>query len=344
MQIVLRIVLTVLVLGALIFIHELGHFIMAKRAKMKVTEFALGMGPKILKKQGKETLYSLRLFPIGGFCQMEGEDEESENPDAFNKKSVGARISVILAGAFMNLLLGFVITVLLVVFAKALPSCTIAEFTEDAVSSSYGLQVDDTIIKVNNSKIRVYDDISGVLSRQYNKDTVDIVVLRNGEEVLLENVKFATVEAAEGLEVISRDFKVYRDDKTFGNIIKHSFFNTVSYVKMMYNTLYDLVSGNTSVKYLSGPVGISDVLVEAATYGPSSFFTLVALISINLAVVNLLPLPALDGGKFVFLVIEAIRKKPINQKYEAVIHFAGLVVLMLLMLAITFKDIFFPIT
>jgi regulator of sigma E protease len=274
---------------------------------------------------------------------MEGEDEESNDDRALNKKPVWMRIIVVISGALMNLLLGIVITFIIVLNAEALPSQVIAEFDENALSSQSGLQAGDKIIEINNKKVNIYTDIAAGLSQAYNENSVDIVVERNGEKVSLDDVKFPLEQIGKDLYCMVPDFYVNREDKNVGNIIKHTFFRTLSFVTVMYETLGDLVTGKASIEYLSGPVGTSTVIASAAKSGFMTLLSLVALISINLCVVNLLPLPALDGGRLVFMVIELIRGKPINQKYEAVIHFVGLLLLFALMILITFKDIFFPV-
>jgi len=433
MEILLQIIYTVLVLGALIFIHEFGHFITAKLSGVKVNEFALGMGPTLLKFQGKETKYAIRLFPIGGFVAMEGEDEESEDERSFGKKSVWKRMIIVVAGAAMNLILGFVITTALVILSTVSASTTVLGFEEDAVSNISGLQsgdriieingkeigsyrdikktfssaesdtldikvirkgietyledikfpstdnngkvrpeidfkissglpsttvggfidgalskdtglsVGDKIVKINGRKISIYTDIATAFSVAYNENTLDIEVERDGKIIHLEDVTFPVFEAAEGLTSPDLDFKVRADEKTVYNIIKHAVFRTRSFVTLMYDTIIDMVTGKLSVKYVSGPVGTSSVIYEAAQSGFETLLSLVALISINLAVVNLLPLPALDGGRFVFLLIELIFRKKVPQEIEGTINFIGLAALMILMVVIVFKDIFFPI-
>lgn len=343
MDLFLQILYTVLILGFLIFIHEFGHFTVAKIAKIKVNEFSLGMGPAILKKQGKETLYSLRLFPIGGYVKMEGEDEESRSEGSFSEKPVWVRMLVVAAGALMNIILGFLVTAILVTSSYRLPSTTVAEFSDGALSVESGLCEGDTITKINGKKINIYMDMSSALSRTYGNDSVDLEVLRDGKTVELKNVKFEQYEAADGIYALFPDFKVYAKEKTFLNTVHETFFRTVSFVTLTYESFGDLITGRASLRYLSGPVGTSEVIAEAAKSGWNSILYLIALISINLGVVNMLPLPALDGGRFLFLLIELIRRKPINQKYESMIHLVGMALLFLLMIVITFKDIFFPI-
>lgn len=343
MNIFLQILYTVLLLGVLIFIHELGHFLAAKAFGVRVTEFSLGMGPKLLKKQGKETLYSLRLFPIGGFCAMTGEDEEIEDdPRAMRSKPVWQRMIIVVAGALMNLILG-IILVSILVMARPIPSTTVAQFTENAVSPSCGLQAEDRIIGINGKRISGYMDLTTELSRCYNQDTVSLTVLRGEQEVILQNVTFPTESLDEGLSYPTLDFLVYREKKTPAVVLKNIFSETTSYVTLMFKSLGDMITGRVSLKYVSGPIGMSSVISEAASYGWASICSVAALISINLCVMNLLPLPALDGGRFLFMLIEAIIRKPVPAKIEGIIHGIGMLLLFALMILIAFKDLFFPI-
>ncbi|MBQ2880657.1 MAG: RIP metalloprotease RseP, partial [Clostridia bacterium] len=220
---------------------------------------------------------------------------------------------------------------------------TVGEFYEDAISDDYGLQVGDTILKIDDRKIGDYVDIGKAFTLDFNSESVDLTVLRDGEEVVLENVVFPKIEEAEGLSCFSVDFKVYGKEKTFMNVMREAVNRTGSYISMMYETLGQLITGKMSVKYVSGPVGISSAIAESAKIGLNSVLSLMALISLNLAVMNLLPLPALDGGRLIFLLIELVTRKRVPQKYEAVVHFVGLVALLVLMVIIVFKDIFFPI-
>lgn len=345
MDIILQILYTVLVLGLLIFIHELGHFIAAKAFKIKVNEFALGMGPAILKKQGKETLYSLRLFPIGGFCQLEGEDSDTpvqEIPEgSMQSKPVWQRMIVVTAGALMNLILGILITAILVV-AQPIPSLTVGEFAENAETARSGLQIGDKIIAIDGKKVGSYTDFVTELSRAYNRNTIPLTVLREGAEKELI-VTFPTQAIDEDLSCPVLDFRVYREEKNVLTVLKYTVKNSCAYVTMMYESLADMITGRVSLKYVSGPIGMSGMISDAVSNGWTSIASLIALISINLAVMNMLPLPALDGGRFLFMLIELIRGKPVSVKYEAAIHAIGFVLLMLLTLVIAFKDIFFPV-
>ncbi len=343
MNIFLQILYTILVLGALIFVHELGHFIAAKACNVRVTEFALGMGPALLKKQGKETLYALRLFPIGGYCAMTGEDEEiADDPRAMRNKPVWMRMIIVLAGSVMNFLLGLILVAIIVCFSN-IPSTTVAQFNETAISQQGGLQVNDKIVAVEGVRISDYTAMATQFSRCYNKDTLSLTVERNGQEIILQNVTFPTEEVDEGLSYPVVDFLVYRAKKTPGLVIKQIFLQTGSYVTSVVNGLADMITGRISLKYVSGPVGISSVISEAASYGILSLFSVAALISVNLGVMNILPLPALDGGRFLCLLIEAVIRRPIPAKVEAVIHGAGILILLAIMVLVAFKDIFFPV-
>ncbi len=343
MNIVLQILYTVLVLGVLIFVHELGHFIAAKACKVRVTEFALGMGPAILKKQGKETLYALRLFPIGGYCAMTGEDEEiADDPKAMRNKPVWMRMIIVLAGSVMNFVLGLVLVSIIVCFSN-IPSTTVAQFDENATSVNGGLQVGDKIIAVEGERISDYTGMATQFSRCYNKDTLSLTVLREGQEVILQSVPFPTEQVDEDLSYPMLDFLVYRAKKTPGVVLKQIFLQTGSYVTSVVNGLVDMITGRISLKYVSGPVGISSVISEAASYGILSLLSVAALISVNLGVMNVLPLPALDGGRFLCLLVEAILRRPIPAKVEGMIHAAGLIILLGIMVLVAFKDIFFPI-
>lgn len=343
MNTVLQILYTVLIFGVLVFVHEFGHFITAKIFNVRVTEFALGMGPAIFKKQGKETLYSLRILPFGGYCAMTGEDEAVEGDDrAMKNKPVWQRMIIVLAGAFMNLILG-IILVAVVVCATPQPSTIVGEFAEGATSPAGGLQVNDKILAVDGKRISDYSELRNVLAYSYNKDTFSLTVSRNGQEFILQNVVFPTAEIGEDLKSATVDFRVYPMKKTFGVIMQNIYFQTVSHATSIFRGLVDLITGKISLKYVSGPIGISSVISEAAAYGWESLFSLAALISINLSIMNLLPIPSLDGGRFFFMLIEAIIRRPIPPKVEGIIHAIGLLLMFGLLIVITFKDIFFPI-
>jgi regulator of sigma E protease len=242
----------------------------------------------------------------------------------------------------MNFLLGLTLVAVIVCFS-VIPSTTVAEFKENATSLQSGLQVDDKIVAVQGIRVSDYTGMATQLSRCYNQDTLSLTVERNGQEIILQNVTFPTEQVDEGLSYPTADFLVYRAKKTPGVVIKQIFLQTGSYVTGVINSLSDMITGRISLKYVSGPVGISSVISEAASYGFLSLLSVAALISVNLGVMNILPLPALDGGRFLCLFIEAILRRPIPAKVEGIIHAAGLLILLAIMVLVAFKDLFFPI-
>lgn len=274
---------------------------------------------------------------------MEGEDEDNSDPGSFGGAKVWKRIITVAAGAIMNLFIAFLITFFLVIFTDSAFSTTVAGFQENNVSHETGLEIGDKIIRVDGKKINISTDISVAFSRTYGKKNVEVIVKREGQEVTLSDIEFPVVEVSEGIMSMVPDFFVTAEQKTVFSVLRNTVFETASYVTMMYESLYDMLSGRVSLKYVSGPVGTSEVIAEAASVGFSSLASLVAMISINLCVINLLPLPALDGGRLVFLFIEWIFKKPVNKTIEGYIHFAGMMLLIILFVLITFKDIFFPV-
>lgn len=335
------IIAAILIFGLLIFIHEGGHFLFARLFKVTVNEFSIGMGPKLISKKSKKSgiAYSLRAFPIGGFVSMAGEDEESDDPNALGKKPVWQRIIIVAAGAVTNLVAG-VLVMFILVFASTnvgIGSTTVAEFRDGATSSATGLMTGDKIVEVQGRNVHIADELIYEIMR-LGVEPVDLTVERDGKEIVLEDVQFPTT-SSQGIAFGDADFYVYGQERTFGNLMRHSFYKSTYTVRMIWESLYDLVSGRYGIEAVSGPVGVTEALTEAAQTGAYSFIYLVVVISMNLGVVNLLPLPALDGGRLVFLIIEGIRRKPVSPKVENVIHTAGLAILMLLMIFICVKDV-----
>ena len=331
------IVISVLVFGALIFIHELGHFLAAKWAGIRVNEFSLGMGPVIFQRQKGETAYSLRAFPVGGFVSMEGEDDGSNDERAFCNKSVGKRLLVISAGAIMNLLLGFLLMIILVCMGNAVGTTRISQFGEGAVSSQW-LQVDDEIVSVNGHRVRTPNDISYEFMNE-DDGILDMEIIRDGAKVNLSGVTFDMQDIGDGLKAIRIDFKVYGVQKTIWNVPPYAFNWSVSIMKQVWSSLVKMVTGQFTLNQLSGPVGVASTIGEAASMGLDSTILIIAFITINLGVFNLLPFPALDGGRLLFLLIEMIRHKPIKPEYEGYVNTAGLLILLGLMAMVTFNDV-----
>lgn len=333
----LTIVLVVLMFGFIIFIHELGHFLTAKAAGIKIHEFAIGMGPTIFKFYKGETKYNLRLLPIGGFVSMEGEDEESTDADAFCNKPVGKRIGVVVAGAAMNILFGFILMLVIVSMQGLLSTTQVALFNEDAVSSAK-LQVGDTILKVNNAKVHIANDIVFEFVGA-GQQPVDLLVERGGEQILLEDVPFQTEVLEDGTAVLMMDFRVKGVPKNLSGVVREAYYMTTGVVKQVWVSFVKLITGQFKMNQLSGPVGVSGAIGQAAAVGVKSLLLMVAFVTINIGVFNLLPLPALDGGRLVFLLIEAVLGKPVPAKYEGLVHTTGLFLLMGLMLFVTYQDI-----
>ena len=331
-------VLAILIFGFLIFIHELGHYATARLFGVTVNEFAIGMGPKLLSRVSKKTgiRYSLRLLPFGGFVSMAGEDEESEDENALNKKPVWQRIIITAAGGFMNLLVGVILIAVVVCSTKTLGSTTILKFSDRAVSESAGLRVGDRIAKVGTQPTRTADELSYAIMRQ-GTAPVDVTVVRGGEKVTVR-IDFSK-EEIDGMVYGAPDFVVRAVEKNFGTVLSHTWYRSILTVRMIWESLFDLVTGRIGMNQVSGPVGVTQAMAETAKAGFLNFIYLSAVIAINLGVVNLLPLPALDGGRIFFQLIELIRGKPLNPEVEGYIHFAGLAVLMVLMVVITCKDV-----
>ncbi|MGI5893463.1 MAG: RIP metalloprotease RseP [Candidatus Merdivicinus sp.] len=332
------ILLTLVIFLAIIFIHELGHFLVAKWSGVRVNEFALGMGPAIISRQWGETLYSIRAFPIGGFCSMEGEDNGSDDPRAFCNIVVWKRILVVIAGALMNLLLGFVLIVGITAASDVITSNTVASFSEGASSEASGLQAGDTIQKINGRSVRVENDIAYELLRD-DDGVVDMTVQRDGKSVDLKNVVFTMTEGEDGTKSLTIDFKVVGQETSFGNVLSYSFRKSASVARLVWISLLDLVTGHASLNDLAGPIGMTQVVGQAAKVGASSLLLLAAFITINVGIFNLLPIPALDGGRLFFLLVEVIRRKRIKPEYEAYVHLAGFALLILLMIVVAFNDI-----
>ena len=337
----LQIILAILAFGMLVIVHEFGHFITAKRGGVQVNEFWIGMGPTLLKKEHNGTLYCLKLLPFGGACVMEGEDEDSESEHAFGKASLPRRMLIVAAGALMNFLVGFLIV--LAVIQPNGPNGGYIVSTIDSIdpastaAAEGGLQAGDEILEVDGYNILLRSDFEIALARGADT-TYEVVVRRDGEKITLPAVVLeATIEGEDGRKMIGLTFTEQPD--SIGMHVNMAVRTSLNYARLVWVSLGMLVSGQVGVDQLSGPVGVASVMATTASYSISAFLQLVAFISINLGVMNLLPLPALDGGRLVFLIIEGIRRKPVPAKYEGYIHAAGLMLLLALMVYVTGQDI-----
>lgn len=348
---IVMILLAILAFCVIIIIHEMGHFFAAKACGMKVSEFSLGMGPRLFKKQGKETLYTVKLLPIGGSVQL-GEDEESDDPRSFRNKPVWQRIIVLAAGPIMNLILGIIVCAIAIIISGRVVSSQIATFAGDNPVSSQYLQVGDEILSINGLSIWSSTDISYALQNSAMKaDPQDEYMyydftVKRGEEILsFEDVPFLLNHREDGTAPVIYDFKVsaYRAD--FGNVFLYSFKEAATYGRLVWISLIDLLNGTYGLNELSGPVGTVTVISQTATAGVNmkenitNLLSMIALITINLGVFNLLPIPALDGSRIIFLIIELVRRKPMKPEHEGMVHFIGFAALMVLMLVVTFNDI-----
>ncbi len=319
----------------MIVIHEFGHFIAAKSLGVKVNEFSVGFGPALFKKQGKETLYAVRAVPFGGYCAMEGESEDSGDKRAFCNKSAWRRLVIIVAGAFFNLVFGLILVMLTLAPAKRFITTTVDGF-HDVSYSAESLREGDKILKVGGRRIYSVNDLSYCLSN-VSGDTLSMQVLRDGEKQDVD-VKFAT-EQAGGINYVTVDFYLETEEKTFGTFLSQAFTRTVSYARVVWFSLIDLLTGKFGISAMSGPVGVTAVIGEAAKMGLSDLLPIIALITINLGVFNLLPVPALDGGRAFFILVELIIRRKVPQKFEAAVHAVGLILLLALIAVITVKDI-----
>ena len=330
-------IVAVLLFLILILIHEFGHFISAKLLGVRVNEFAIGFGPTLFSKQGKETLYSFKLIPLGGYCAMEGEDESSTDDRAFCNKKAWKRFIIVVMGAVFNLLLGLIIVAVILAPSKMFATTTVAKFTENAKSYESGLKVDDTILGVDGRRIFTTYDLSYAFTN-VDDSKIDIEVLRKGEKKLLKNVEFDS-ETYEGINFLNVDFNVYGEKKTVGSYIKQTFKTAISYCAVVWRSLIDLLTGKYGISAVSGPVGVTVTVANAAKQSLQNLLPIMALITINLGIFNLLPIPALDGGRLLFILFEMITRKPVPQKYESVIHTVGFVALFGFMILVMFKDI-----
>lgn len=349
------IVLAILLFGILIAVHELGHFIAAKKLGVQVNEFAIGMGPKLFSRQRGETLYCLRLLPIGGACVMEGEDEETPNPRAFTAQKRWKRVIILAAGAFMNFVFGLLLLLIIGMNVMATTSTTLSSLADGFPNEGEaGLMAGDTLVSLNGNRLYYFDDVSMFLSLPDAQDgVVDLVIRRDGEKITLKDFPLERREYlnANGEPELLFGLNFTRTATTFWSKIQYSFYKAFNFARIVRVSLVELFTGGAGLSDLAGPVGIVSTINEVAndpnieTTGERIYYVLNfgALIAVNLAVMNLLPIPALDGGRIfgilVTFVIEKITRRRLNPKYEGYIHAAGLALLMLLMVVVLISDV-----
>ena len=335
--------LAIFLFGILIAIHEFGHFAFAKLFKVKVNEFALGMGPKLISKKKGETTYSLRLLPIGGYVSMEGEDENSSDERAFNNKPAWQRFIIVAAGAILNLILGVIVVGICLASGDLVGTRTVVKFSSEATTQQSGLEVGDEIVEINGTNVYSHKGIAFNLVRDRD-NKVDMTVIRDGEKMLLENVEFKQFEY-EGRQYVELDFYILGEEPGVKNVLKNAILDSASIVQMVRLSLVDMVTGKYGIKDISGPVGTVTAIAES-TAAPEQFsekiltaLTFLSMITINVGVFNLLPFPALDGGRLFFIIIEMIRRKPIPAEKEGRIHTIGMIILLAFMAVVMVSDI-----
>ena len=343
------IIIAIIIFGILIAIHEFGHFIAAKLCGVKVEEFAIGMGPALFKKQKGETVYALRILPIGGFCAMAGEDEESDDPRAFTNQGFWKKFVILCAGSFMNLVLGIVLILIMYAGAQAFVTPTIDHFMDGCpYEGTEAMQAGDTFYSIDGQRIYLVSDVSSFLMR--GDGVYDIVMLRDGEKVELKDFALTTKTYAEyANEGPKYGFVFGYTEATFGTKLEYTWNTTLEFSRLVWLGLGDLINGKVGLKDMSGPVGIVDMMnevgqqAESAKAAADNLLYISAFIAVNLAIMNMLPIPALDGGRvflmIVTVIIEAVSRKKLDPKYEGYIHLGGMVLLLGLMALVMYNDI-----
>ncbi len=373
------IALTVFIFGMLILVHELGHYLTARLFDVHILEFSIGMGPKIISRKSKKNgiIYSLRLLPIGGYVQMVGENGEEglneaekakyfeENPEmaqyaddprALSKKPIWQRMIIIAAGGVTNIVIGLLLTVVMVAGMPVLGGTAVAAFDEDATSVNYGLQKEDIIVKVNNTSVSTHMMLAYSVM-YYGDAPIDLTVVRGadikynekgqmvsykgGEKIKLEDVVFPSETFDEYGNAVygDMDFKIYAVEKNLLSTLSQSAEYGRMMIKTVWDGLFDLIRGKYGIEAFSSPVGISGEIGDAAKSGSSSLLYIVVLLSVNLGIINLLPIPALDGGHLMFYVIELIIRRPISPKVKGYLNAAFMVLIFGFAFFIMFKDV-----
>lgn len=339
-MVVISIVIAILFFGFLILVHEAGHFVAARLCGVGINEFSVGMGPTLLSHTSKktQTKFSLRLLPIGGFVSMVGEDQDGDpnDPHALYNKTKLQRLFVFSAGALTNIIVGFIIMLIFVSLQPAYPTTTVYS-VENSVLADYGVQRGDQIVEIDGRKIIIASDINDKIMID-GAEPLDVTILRDGNQIIINDVSFRTI-TQQGVTMGITDFTLYGQNRTFLSVIKQTFFGCVGTIRLIFSSLFMLISGQYGMEAVSGPVGTVEVVAQAASMGWQTLLYFFVVISMNLGVFNLLPIPALDGGHILFLAIECIIRRPVSKKAEGIISAAGFVFLMGLIVIVTFKDI-----
>lgn len=329
----------ILIFCILIFVHELGHFIAAKLLGIRVHEFAIGMGPKLISWGKGETRYSVRALPIGGFCALEGEDERSEDERALSNKPAWMKLIVLVAGSFMNLLLGLLLLFFVFGTAKGVVVPEVASVDAGGAAELAGVVPGDEIVAIDGHGVHIVSDLSWELANLENP-TTEMTVLREGEKV---NLTVSPQQTDSGLKL---GVMLKSEANNFFLTVKSGFYTTVFYVRVVLETLLDLLRGKIGFQSMSGPIGIvseiGSAVQETARSGWAGFLNLLQLtilLTVNLGVFNLLPVPALDGGRIFFVLVEMVRRKPLPPEKEGVVHLIGFALLILLSLVVAYMDV-----
>ena len=335
MSIVLTIVVAIAVFMLIILIHEFGHFIAAKSFGVLVHEFSIGFGPKILKWKKGETQYSLGIFPLGGYVKLEGEDENSDDPRALNNKSAGKKLAVMAAGAAFNLISGFIVMTVCFMFQSSYTTLEVGRILPDIPGSQAAdlLEAGDEIVTLDGKKVWNYKDFSFLMANTDPGEPVEITIKRGGEK---KDIEILPVEY-EGRYILGIEMQTR--EMTLWNAVVCGFKEMFFVVRVIVYSLMMLVTGKVPVTEMSGPVGTTVLIGQAAQLGVINLLYMFALLSVNIGIFNLVPFPALDGGRILFIIVEFIIRKPVPPKYEGMIHAIGFLLLILLMIYVTGNDI-----
>lgn len=373
-------IVTIIMFLVMVSLHEFGHYIVARLLNFKILEYAIGFGPAIFKSKKTEIQYSVRCIPLGGYCKFEGEDAQSEDPRAFNNQAVWKRMLVVMAGGVFNIILGFILFLIIVPMASPMLTNVVNTVVENSYIEQAGIQPGDEIIEINGHKISFYNDIS-LYTQNFKKDEEAEITVKRGNEKLTFNIQpteqiITETYTDSGIEYVDSingheksEFYEYSDDiqkddskigstttttryiigfspkqenVTFLNVWGEAWNETRFVVKLVYQSLWGMVTGKVGVDQMSGPVGIVSEVNNAVNSGSNAWLyvlNLIALLTINLGVFNLLPIPALDGGRLFFMIVEFIRRKPIPPEKEGMVHAIGMMLLLALVIFVSFNDI-----
>lgn len=335
------IIIAILGFSLLVIVHELGHFIMAKVNGIKVEEFSVGMGPEIFSRKGKETRYSLRLFPIGGFVSLLGEEEVVDDERSFSSATPLRKISIILAGAIMNIIFA-IIVFSMIISNRGFNELKINKLSENSPAINSGLQINDEIIKIDGDKVYTPTDVTMAIQLS-NGNPINLLINRNGEKIEITLTPELIEKNGNKVYHIGFYYSAIKEP-TIIQAIKQSFKETASLINQTFKSLKLIVSGNVNLKTdVGGPITIIRMSTQAAKNGLVSLGYLLGFISVNLAVFNLLPFPALDGGWAAVTIIELITRRKLPDKIVGAANYVGFIILMGVMIIVTLKDVLFPI-